>query len=202
MATGLQEAIAADHAIHLCVDMQRLFAEDTPWRAPWLQRILPVVAEIAERHAARTIFTRYIPPRRAEDAHGQWRSYYERWAEMTRERLPAEMLDLVAPLGGFCPPARIWNKPVYSPFASSELHMLLQAERVDTLVVTGGETDVCVLASVLGGVDLGYRVVLVKDALCSVSDQSHDSMMELFGKRYGQLVELCESSELRLAWNA
>ncbi|MET4308011.1 hypothetical protein ABIC01_000989 [Bradyrhizobium sp. RT4b] len=25
-------------AIHLCVDMQRMFAEDTDWKMPWLPR--------------------------------------------------------------------------------------------------------------------------------------------------------------------
>jgi nicotinamidase-related amidase len=32
------------------------------------------------------------------------------------------------------------------------------------LTVTGSETDVCVLATVLDAVDLGYRVIVVRDA--------------------------------------
>ena len=44
---------------------------------------------------------------------------------------------------------------------------MLDGSEVDTLVVTGGETDICVLATVLGAVDRGFRVVLVSDAICS-----------------------------------
>mgnify|MGYP002653434340 CR=1 FL=1 len=33
---------------HLCVDMQRLFADDTEWRTPWMPRVLPRVTRIAE----------------------------------------------------------------------------------------------------------------------------------------------------------
>ena len=33
---------------HICVDMQRLFHEDTPWHVPWMRRALPQVAEIAD----------------------------------------------------------------------------------------------------------------------------------------------------------
>jgi nicotinamidase-related amidase len=33
---------------HLCIDMQNLFAEDTPWHTPWMNRVLPIVVEIAE----------------------------------------------------------------------------------------------------------------------------------------------------------
>ncbi|MHC2279292.1 hypothetical protein ACVME8_005935 [Bradyrhizobium diazoefficiens] len=37
------------------------------------------------------------------------------------------------------------------------------------------ETDVCVLSTVLSAVDLGFRVVIVEDALCSSSDVGHDA---------------------------
>ena len=34
--------------------------------------------------------------------------------------------------------------------------------RSDTLIVTGSETDVCVLATVLAAIDCGIRVVVVR----------------------------------------
>ncbi len=61
---------------------------------------------------------------------------------------------------------------------------------MDTLIVTGRESDVCVLATVLNGIDDGYRVVLVTDALCSSSDAGHDDLMTLFGVRFSLQVEL------------
>jgi nicotinamidase-related amidase len=57
---------------------------------------------------------------------------------------------------------------------------MLDGSKVDTLVVTGGETDICVLATVLGAVDRGFRMVLVSDAICSSADQTHDALMELY----------------------
>ncbi len=56
--------------VHLCIDMQNLFAEDTPWRTPCMDRVLRAVQRLAERHPARTVFTRFIPPYRAEDLPG------------------------------------------------------------------------------------------------------------------------------------
>jgi nicotinamidase-related amidase len=58
-------------AVHLCVDMQTLFAERTDWHVPWLERVLPVVAHLAEAHRERTVFTRFVPPERPEDAAGR-----------------------------------------------------------------------------------------------------------------------------------
>ncbi|MBV8400130.1 MAG: hypothetical protein JOZ58_28475 [Acetobacteraceae bacterium] len=43
-----------DRTVHLCVDMQNLFALDTPWHTPWMARVLPVVTRIAEHHPAQT----------------------------------------------------------------------------------------------------------------------------------------------------
>ena len=58
--------------VHLCVDMQNLFALDTPWHTPWMARVLPVVTRIAEDHRAQTVFTRFIPPERPDQMPGSW----------------------------------------------------------------------------------------------------------------------------------
>jgi nicotinamidase-related amidase len=180
---------------HICVDMQRMFAEDTPWNVPWMEAISPKVCEVAERFPSRTLFTRFIPPRKAEEMHGQWRVYYEKWWMMTREHLPAEMFDLVFPLKRLVPPAGLLDKQTYSPWIDGRLHALLRDDDVHTLVVSGGETDVCVLATVLGGIDLGYRIVVLKDAVCSGADETHDASLTLLGDRFSIQIELMATEE-------
>src|ERR1043166_5303615 len=88
---------------HLCIDMQNLFAEDTPWHTPWMNRVVPVVVEVAERHARETIFTRFIPARHPDELPGSWRRYYRHWAELTLERIDKRLLDLVPPLARLPP---------------------------------------------------------------------------------------------------
>ncbi|HEY8613830.1 MAG TPA: cysteine hydrolase family protein, partial [Roseomonas sp.] len=90
---------------------------------------------------------------------------------------------------------------VYSPWIEPKLHGILRERGVDTLVITGAETDVCVLGAVLGAVDLGYRVVIPTDALCSSSDRTHDALLTLYRERYGQQVEAVTSEELLEAWH-
>jgi nicotinamidase-related amidase len=59
---------------------------------------------------------------------------------------------------------------------------------------------VCVLAAVLDAVVAGYRVVLADDALCSVSDESHDAMVRHFGSRFSQQIEVASSEEILASW--
>jgi nicotinamidase-related amidase len=59
----------------------------------------------------------------------------------------------------------------------------VQRRNCKALIVTGAETDVCVLAMVLGAVDLGYRVIIVSDALCSSADETHDAAMAIYHSR-------------------
>jgi nicotinamidase-related amidase len=187
-------------AVHICVDMQRLFAPGTEWGLAWMPRVLPQIVRICELGPGRTIFTRFIPARRPGEGQGVWRGYYRRWASMTLEAIGEDMVELMPELAVFAPPAETLDKPVYSPWWAADLHRGLRSRNCDTLVVSGGETDMCVLATVLGAVDLGYRTVLVQDALCSSSDESHEAMLELFGNRYGQHVEVATTAEVVELW--
>jgi nicotinamidase-related amidase len=189
-----------EDTVHLCVDMQRLFAEPTEWQTPWMERVLPQVVRLVEPRPERTIFTRFIPAMAPGHGVGTWRRYYERWATMTRTHLAAGMLDLVDPLDRFVPPARLIDKPVYGPWLSTSLHADLRRGGVEALVISGGETEVCVSATVLGAIDLGYRVVIATDALCSSADATHDAMMEIYSSRFGMQVETARVEEIRDAW--
>src|ERR1700704_846034 len=109
---GLPFGPLTGRSIHLCIDMQRLFAEPTPWHTPWMGRVLPIVEEIARRHAERTVFTRFLPPSQPDELPGAWQRYYRRWREMTLERIDPGLLELVPALACFAPPAKIVDKHV------------------------------------------------------------------------------------------
>jgi nicotinamidase-related amidase len=197
---GLHYGKLGERCVHLCVDMQRMFAAQTDWHTPWLHRVLPTIRRLVEAHPAQTIFTRFIPAGHLGDGEGAWRRYYQRWASMTLERLGAPMADLVPELAAFVPPAEVVDKQAYSPWYRTDLEERLGRRKIDTLVVTGGETDVCVLATVMGAIDRGYRVILVTDGLCSSADETHDSMMTLYGSRFAEQLELADCAEVLGAW--
>jgi nicotinamidase-related amidase len=190
----------SERTVHLCIDMQRLFAEETPWHTPWMERVLPVVTWIAEAHPEQTVFTRFIPPRHPDELPGTWRRFYRRWTELTLDRIDPGLLELVPPLARLVPPAIAIDKRVYSPFSEEAIWRILRERRADTLVITGAETDVCVLAAVLDAVDRGFRVVLATDAICSSSDRTHHALMTLYRSRFSEQIETAASEVIISAW--
>jgi nicotinamidase-related amidase len=61
---------------------------------------------------------------------------------------------------------------------------------------------VCVLATALAAVDLGFRVVIVEDALCSSLDAGHDALMTLYRNRFSEQIDLVELDDLKEHWAA
>jgi len=198
--TGLQHGPLGPNAAHVCVDMQRMFSEDTPWATPWMRQVLPRVITLCETHPERTVFTRFIPPDRPEAASGAWRRYYRRWPQMTREAINPDLIRLLPELELFTPPATVFDKPVYSPWIDGRLDSTLRGTGVDTLIISGGETEVCVLSTILGAVDLGYRVVVAADGLFSSVSELHDAVQTLLHDRLGQQVETALIEEVVDGW--
>ena len=138
----LRYGAVSDNAVHLCVDMQRMFAESTEWKMPWLKRVLPNIAAIAAARPERTIFTRFIPARKPGQGVGMWRHYYERWEAMTIDRIGPELVGLVPELARFVPPGRTFDKHVYSPWTGSDLNLQLR-RRASTRSSSPGAMSAC-----------------------------------------------------------
>jgi nicotinamidase-related amidase len=189
-----------ENAVHLCVDMQRIFSKGGIWETPWMERVLPTIVDIVERNAERTVFTRFITPNSPEEAAGQWRPYFQRWKIATRQSLGASQLDLVPELARFAPPAAVIDRPTYSAFFRSPLATFLAGKQIHTVIVSGAETDVCVLSTVLDAVNIGFRVVIVEDALCSSSDAGHDALMTMYRMRFNEQIDLVTAERLRGIW--
>ncbi len=197
---GLIHGPLGTGTLHICVDMQRMYGPGYPWAMPWMERVTPTIEKLCERHAGRTLFTRFIPAAHPGEGRGVWARYYQRWADITLEKLGTDAVRLIPALERFSPPARVLDKHVYSPWTEGQLDGMLAGSDIDTIVLTGGETDVCVLASALGGIDRGYRVVLVGDALCSFVDETHDALMELYLTRFTEQLEVATASEVLEKW--
>ena len=70
---------------------------------------------------------------------------------------------------------------------SSDLPDLLAERSIDTVVVTGTVTNVCVEDTVRGASAAGLRVILVADACAAMRDQDHNATLHVVYRSYGDV---------------
>ena len=187
-------------AVHVCIDMQRIFAEQTGWHTASIPEILPNVIRLVEHAPGRTVFTRFCTPPKPADAQGHWRRYYERWEELTTDVMGAAMLDVMAELASFVPPALIADKTGYSAFESAQFRAMLDGLGCETVICSGVETDVCVLGTVMQAMDLGYRVIVADDAVQSSVPEAHLAALDQVYRRFEDQIEIGATAQVIANW--
>jgi ureidoacrylate peracid hydrolase len=97
---------------------------------------------------------RIIPSRRAE---------FLRIPACVRGTWDAEILNELQPAEG----DHIVLKRRDSSFQDTELDLWLRSAYVDTLIITGVDTGICVDNTLMDGFNLGYDIILIEDATAS-----------------------------------
>jgi len=94
------------------------------------------------------------------------------------ERLHAEAGDVLL------------RKRFASCFFGTDLHDRLQAARTDTLLVCGCSTSGCVRATVVDACQLGYRAIVVQEAVADRSPPAHRQSLLDIEMKYGDVRTL------------
>lgn len=186
---------------HLCIDMQRVFLEPGPWYAPSGLEIIPAIHRLLDHAPDKAIFTRFITAENSAAAKGAWRRYYRRWHEVTRDELSAGALELHPDLAAYGAVARTFDKTTHDAFDEAAFARHIESLEPSALILSGVETEVCVLATAMSAVDLGYRTVIAVDAVASSMPESHRACLEHVYPRFDQQVELARVEEILAAWS-
>ena len=91
--------------------------------------------------------------------------------------------DAVAPVAGEI----VLNKTSSGPLASTRLDQTLHNLGVDSLVVCGLTTAVCVTQTARETADRGFRVVVAEDACTEMSVELHQAALLAFGWVFGRV---------------
>jgi nicotinamidase-related amidase len=76
----------------------------------------------------------------------------------------------------------------WSTFHQTYLDLALRSRGIDTVVISGGSTDVGVASTVYSGRDLDYNMIVARDACGTSHDQRiHDVLMELIFPRMSRV---------------
>jgi ureidoacrylate peracid hydrolase len=168
---------------------------------PFLRGTIPQVSRLADafRSAGRPVVyvAHVVKPDYSDAAFPYWRigvgpSSGNRtfivegtWgAQIVDELKPRDGEHLVVKkgFGGFAP--------------STPLDTILRNLNVNTCVVTGVTTCVCVSTTVRGGVEHNYRMILASDAVAEVSREAHDAELRTMDRLFADVRSSDEIIEL------
>ncbi len=94
-----------------------------------------------------------------------------------------EVVEQLAPLPG----ELVIDKNASSAFNGSAIDQLLRNMGVDTLIVTGMATDMCVETTSRDAADRGYNVVVVENATATFVEEHHRAALSSLARIYGQV---------------
>ncbi|HEX7953567.1 MAG TPA: isochorismatase family cysteine hydrolase, partial [Burkholderiales bacterium] len=77
------------------------------------------------------------------------------------------------------------DKPGYSAFAHTDLDQRLRVRGIDTLLICGITTEVCVSSTLRDAVDRGYQCITVGDACASGFADLHDAALRMIAVEGG-----------------
>jgi ureidoacrylate peracid hydrolase len=76
-----------------------------------------------------------------------------------------------------------------SAFQDTEVNVWLKALGINTLVIAGVDTSICVETSVRDGFNQGYDVILISDATASGNKEDYNRTLQRIGDSYGVVMD-------------
>ena len=85
------------------------------------------------------------------------------------------------------PDELVITKRYYDGFNGTALDQALRAGDVTHLVLTGTMTDICVLATVIGGMNREYRMTVVEDGTATLWPEVQRATLDIIGRAYARV---------------
>jgi ureidoacrylate peracid hydrolase len=171
---------------HLVVDLQNGFmAEGQVGECPVAREIVPNVNRISRALRTAGGLVVYIQNTIDDTALRDWSNYFGFFSTPDRQ---ARMREAFTP-GSYG--HQIWDKLEVLPQdikvlkrrfgafvpGSSNLHEILQARGIDTVIVTGTVTNVCCESTARDAMMMNYKVAFVSDGNAALTDAEHNATL-------------------------
>ncbi|MHA1606930.1 MAG: cysteine hydrolase family protein [Candidatus Freyarchaeota archaeon] len=151
----------------LVVDMLKDFIEEgAVLEVPKGREIAPNIKRLIDNARNKGILVVYVC-----DSHTSDDPEFAVWPPHAVEGTEgAEVIDPLKPQKNDV----IVKKLKYDGFLGTMLDLVLRSRGINTLIITGVLTNICVLYTAATAAMLGYKVVIPKDCVASISDEDHE----------------------------
>ena len=192
-------APAAGRTALIVVDMQRAFLEPgEAMEVPPARDVVPRIQALLTVFRARqlpVVFTEFLYTEAAPLLVGELHPEHRRavpgaargFGRPSSSCLAGELNVATVPELAPHPDELVVQKPYYDAFHGTVLDGALRARGVTHLVITGTLTDICVLATVVGGFNREYRITVVEDGVATLWPEIQRATLDIIGRAYGRV---------------
>jgi ureidoacrylate peracid hydrolase len=192
-------APAAGRTALIVVDMQRAFVErGEAMEVPPARDIVPRIQELLAVFRSRrlpVVFTEFLYTETAPLLVGDLHPEHRRAAPGAPRGFGRPSSSClagepnVATVGELAPrpDELVVQKPYYDAFHGTVLDGALRARDISHLVITGTLTDICVLATVVGGFNREYRMTVVEDGVATLWPEIQRATLDIIARAYGRV---------------
>jgi ureidoacrylate peracid hydrolase len=191
----LEELVDPRRTAVLVVDVQPLFIGET--LQPPVDQVLSALRRflaVAREARVLRVFIRYMG---AENPDERWKALLEQFGQEFQEASAPNSPEVVyAP--GFEPEAGDLEvtKDRYSPFQRTGLADQLRRRDIETVIVAGLTTAVCVSSTARDAFQLDFHTITLSDC-CAEYHSEHEAALQTLGRVFGRV---CTSDEVIAAW--
>jgi ureidoacrylate peracid hydrolase len=75
---------------------------------------------------------------------------------------------------------------------SSDLHAILQARNIDTVIITGTATNVCCESTARDAMMMNYKVIFVSDGTATHTDEEHNATLGIMASNFADVMSTNE----------
>jgi len=94
------------------------------------------------------------------------------------------------------------DKPGKGSFYGTDLELILKSQDIETLVVMGVTTEVCVHTTVREANDRGYHCIVISDACASFFDDFHETALRMITAQGGIFGSVTDSAAIVKAFSS
>jgi nicotinamidase-related amidase len=153
----------------------------------WRQRRLPVVYTRFVAGPERTLVWEWSPVL-APPVRCCWKGVLRHYPDVGKELDCADVIDEIYPEPG----DPVVDKFGYGAFHNTNLDDLLRARHVESVLVTGTVTQICVEETARESFKRGYRTTIVSDAVSSYLPDLHAAVLKNFALKFGWVSTTAE----------
>lgn len=180
----------------LIIDMQNDFVRDgAPLEVPDARKTIPAhktLIDAFRRIERPVIYTKFVTtpyrsllwnwsPQCEPPMKCCWKGHMRAYADIEGERECIDVIDEIHPDPG---DAAV-EKFGYGAFHGTALNDILRAFGVQSLIVTGTVTQICVEETAREAFHFGFRTTLVEDAVSSFDPELHAASLKNFAMKFG-----------------